>query len=654
MIKKSLALLLGIGLTAGLIVSAGTVFAAEKPAKKGWVGEVTEGDAVIYELKNADGWTAKWHSSDKDVAFVTKEGKVKGRAPGEAEISVELTKKGRSSVTLEGSIEVLPTIATLARTADEQAEDAKVVVRGFDWGPGVDQVVLTLPKRVDKIAKKDAVVETKGVIRTVKSVFLSDAEGNRIEDAQSKYVSVMLETDSAVSGSPFDYDFETTFMNSWTPDYPFSVRILTKRGEKRMTYGFSGNCGNKTNMISPDTADWKKLAAYTGTYENPITKQQETVTLQRAAYEPVSLLGDSVKNPLVIWLHGQGEGGTDPDVAILGNKVSALTKDVIQTHFTTTNGAQGAYVFIAQTPTYWMDEGNGLNGAGDNPSRYTEALMDAIRTYLAENPDVDTDRIYLTGCSNGGYMTMNMLIRYPDFFAAAIPNCEAYAFNKVSTTGNGSAMGGTNQTTSTDTRWLTDKKIKKLKDIPIWFLASADDSIVTPSAFELPAYQALLQAGADNTWFSYYDQVRMKDDPAAEVMGHWVWVYFFNDEATGVQDPAVIKASTDPVNFGFVPTAGTGGSLKATVNGRVYEDCYDWLNSQNLQERIAKQAAEKAAKQQAAAEKKQAEEEQKKSDGQSTEDKKATDNKKSSDNKQNTDTTDNADGTQATGNTDNQ
>lgn len=29
----------------------------------------------------------------------------------------------------------------------------------------------------------------------------------------------------------------------------------------------------------------------------------------------------------MIWLHGMGEGGNDPDIAILGNEVSALTRE---------------------------------------------------------------------------------------------------------------------------------------------------------------------------------------------------------------------------------------------------------------------------------------------------------------------------------------
>jgi predicted peptidase len=43
------------------------------------------------------------------------------------------------------------------------------------------------------------------------------------------------------------------------------------------------------------------------------------VTLTWASYEPWSLKGDGAANPLVIWLHGGGEGGVD--VAPRGERV---------------------------------------------------------------------------------------------------------------------------------------------------------------------------------------------------------------------------------------------------------------------------------------------------------------------------------------------
>lgn len=161
------------------------------------------------------------------------------------------------------------------------------------------------------------------------------------------------------------------------------------------------------NRVSDDTELFNYRSSFSGNYKNPITKKIENLKLEMAAYEPEKLkLG--VKKPLIIWLHGQGEGGTDPDIDILGTETSALAKEEIQKYFTAGGtDTKGAFVLAVQSPTYWMDEGDGTNGNGSGNSRYTQILMDTIKEYVKHNPYVDTSRIYLAGDSNGGYMTVN-------------------------------------------------------------------------------------------------------------------------------------------------------------------------------------------------------------------------------------------------------
>ena len=50
-----------------------------------------------------------------------------------------------------------------------------------------------------------------------------------------------------------------------------------------------------------------------------IAATADDVTLTWASYEPWPLKGDGAANPLVIWLHGGGEGGDD--VAPRGQRV---------------------------------------------------------------------------------------------------------------------------------------------------------------------------------------------------------------------------------------------------------------------------------------------------------------------------------------------
>lgn len=124
------------------------------------------------------------------------------------------------------------------------------------------------------------------------------------------------------------------------------------------------------------------------------------------------------KRPLIIWLHGAGEGGNDTAIAYTGNKVVNLSSENTQKIF------GGAYVLAPQAPTMWMDDGTGQY-TQDGRSKYEKALKALIDEFINVHTDIDRNRIYLGGCSNGGFMTMRMIIDYPGFFAAAFPVCEA-------------------------------------------------------------------------------------------------------------------------------------------------------------------------------------------------------------------------------------
>lgn len=82
------------------------------------------------------------------------------------------------------------------------------------------------------------------------------------------------------------------------------------------------------------------------------------------------------------------------------NKATALATDEIQSYF------DGAYVLGSADTDLLMD---GIGVEERWFFKYEDALMALIEEYIANNPDVDTDRIYIGGPSNGGYMTMLMV-----------------------------------------------------------------------------------------------------------------------------------------------------------------------------------------------------------------------------------------------------
>lgn len=87
----------------------------------------------------------------------------------------------------------------------------------------------------------------------------------------------------------------------------------------------------------------------TGSYSD----ETSGITLSYASYQPENARNG--ETPLIIWLHGAGEGGTDPTIAIMGNKVVNLATEDIQRYF----GETGAEVLVPQTQTMWMDNGEG-------------------------------------------------------------------------------------------------------------------------------------------------------------------------------------------------------------------------------------------------------------------------------------------------------
>ena len=104
--------------------------------------------------------------------------------------------------------------------------------------------------------------------------------------------------------------------------------------------------------------------------------------------------------PLILFLHGSGERGTDLDQI----KLFGLTQKI-------ESGDDVTFIVIApQCPpdTRWES--------------YLPALKDIVDT-VVDHYRVDTTRIYCTGLSMGGAGTWSLTTAYPDLFAAAIPIC---------------------------------------------------------------------------------------------------------------------------------------------------------------------------------------------------------------------------------------
>ena len=232
------------------------------------------------------------------------------------------------------------------------------------------------------------------------------------------------------------------------------------------------------------------------------------------------------KRPLIIWLHGAGEGGYDTTIAYTGNKVVNLSSEKVQKLF------GGAYVLAPQAPTMWLDNGTGKY-TQTGKSKYVSALKALIDEFIGVHTDIDRKRIYLGGCSNGGFMTMRMIIDYPGFFAAAFPVCEAL-FDKT----------------------VSDRNIEDIKNTPIWFTHAKNDPVVNPKLTVVPTYERLLKAGAPNVHFSFFDKIvdpsglfKNADGSPFEFFGHASWIYMLNDMCRVDYDGSPVKVGGKEVTL---------------------------------------------------------------------------------------------------------
>jgi predicted peptidase len=104
--------------------------------------------------------------------------------------------------------------------------------------------------------------------------------------------------------------------------------------------------------------------------------------------------------PLILFMHGAGESGTNNTLQVNGNIDNLLAEAK----------RRGAFLYAPQT-------NNGWGNATTN-----QRVMQMVDAALAQY-NVDSRKLYVTGLSMGGGGTWNMLDDYGDRFAAGVPIC---------------------------------------------------------------------------------------------------------------------------------------------------------------------------------------------------------------------------------------
>ena len=442
---------------------------------------------------------------------------------------------------------------TFNKFLEPQANQLVAYTGSYDWGACIDKIVINTGTLVSpqSVRTKDFKVKQilypkntnagmeKGFL-PVKEAFVSNSEGSKIS-SPSNFITLLMDVHPLAENlNPF-------------VSISFSSRFKEYYGYVIINKDLGIKIHNLKGFVN-ETASKFEISEFEYTFPD----NGEKVRLNYASFIPQS--ESSKKIPLILWFHGMGESGTNIYQVLFGTKTTALAEEKIQSHF-----ENGAAILAPQCSTGWLetiDKGPGnarvwapvdkdaparkitkpfnklkekLSLGEEKPrkdkiqfaavSYYTEPIKNLLFNYLETHPEIDKNRIYVGGCSAGGYMTMNMMIEAPELFAAAFPICEYYLDSKIN-----------------------PSKIEILAKKPLWFTYALNDKSVNPEDNSIATIIRLNQANAENLHYSEFRSVvdlsgkyllapdAKKDDSEYglpyEYEGHWSWIYVLNDECT--------------------------------------------------------------------------------------------------------------------------
>jgi predicted peptidase len=179
------------------------------------------------------------------------------------------------------------------------------------------------------------------------------------------------------------------------------------------------------------------------------------------------------KWPLIVFLHGAGERGTDletvkkhgpPKLIAAGQKFEAIVASL-----------------QCLPQQIWNPHG---------VKAVTDELIKTLR--------VDAGRVYLTGLSMGGFATWETAIEYPDTYAAIVPIC-----------------GGAG------VRFVMAERIKHL---PVWIFHGARDPVVEPS-YSKKMFDVLTKVGGNVKLTMYPDAMHDSWTAAYNDPELWKWMF---------------------------------------------------------------------------------------------------------------------------------
>ncbi|MBX2962667.1 MAG: prolyl oligopeptidase family serine peptidase [Cyclobacteriaceae bacterium] len=171
---------------------------------------------------------------------------------------------------------------------------------------------------------------------------------------------------------------------------------------------------------------------------------------------------ESTTYPLILFLHGSGERGSDNEQNL---------KYITDLFLNANNRNQfPAYVVVPQCPEgkRWAPE-----DWYTKPQTPASTVISLVDSLILHNT-IDSNRVYVIGLSMGGFGTWYLLTRFPQKFAAGVPICGGGDWNQAET----------------------------IRHIPVWVFHGKKDTVVLPEQSR-KMVAALKKAGSKPKYTEY-------------------------------------------------------------------------------------------------------------------------------------------------------
>ena len=246
----------------------------------------------------------------------------------------------------------------------------------------------------------------------------------------------------------------------------------------------------------------------------------------------------ALKYPLILFLHGAGERGTDNRAQL------SVWSDPLVFVQSPAQTIQPCFMLAPQCP--WSDQWVNVPFWQGSYSLISVPLSPSLQAtvnlvqVLQNTYSIDASRLYVTGLSMGGYGAWDLLTRYSNLFAAAIPICGG---------------GDPSQAAAIALR-------------PVWAFHSADDSAV-PVSGTRAMIAAMQQNGGSPLYTEYPSEGHFCWIRAYATPGLPAWLFAQQFPFVAVSGTITLQGTQNavqPLTFTFHPTSGSTFTRTATLD----------------------------------------------------------------------------------------